>query len=190
MVFIWRQTTTDLLLPAVIVTTSKWLKISRRRLADYVKKLRQKARPTCSMIIFPLSTNQIIDLRRCYFLNFLVSWKQQLPGQRTNLIGSPLINRGFIANIYFLSRFRIHLQSVASITEKKRSSNNSNVTDKKHHSFSTSIITPFHAKINQIANAITNSATITAPTISQSSKSRRIQQKPEKRKKKMDQIHF
>ena len=84
----------------------------------------------------------------------------------------------------------MHLQSVASITEKKISPNNSNVTDKKHHFFLTPIITRFNAKINQIANAITNNATITAPTISQSSKSRRIQQKPEKRKKKMDQIHF
>ena len=84
----------------------------------------------------------------------------------------------------------MHLQSVASITEKKRSPNNSNVTDKKHHSFSTSIITPFNAKINQIANTITNNATITAPTISQSSKSRRIQQKPEKRKKKWIKFIF
>ena len=41
--------------------------------ANYVKKLHQKACRTCSTIIFPRSTNQIIDLWRClcrrHFLN-------------------------------------------------------------------------------------------------------------------------
>ena len=44
---------------------SPWLsnkKISRRHLADYVKKVHQKACRTCSTIIFPYWTNQIIDL--------------------------------------------------------------------------------------------------------------------------------
>ena len=41
------------------------MKISRRRLADYVKTMHQKACRTCSTIIFLHSTNQIIDLRRC-----------------------------------------------------------------------------------------------------------------------------
>ena len=41
------------------------MKISRRRLADYVKKLHQKACRTCSTIIFHHSTNQIIDFWRC-----------------------------------------------------------------------------------------------------------------------------
>ena len=40
-------------------------KISRRRLADYVKTLHQKACRTCSTIIFLHSINQIIDLWRC-----------------------------------------------------------------------------------------------------------------------------
>ena len=39
--------------------------ISRRRLADSVKTLQQKACLTCSTIIFLHSTNQIIDLWRC-----------------------------------------------------------------------------------------------------------------------------
>ena len=43
----------------VVVTTSN-MKISRRRLADYVKTLHQKA---CCTIIFLHSTNQIIDLQ-------------------------------------------------------------------------------------------------------------------------------
>lgn len=64
---------------------------------------------------------------------FLVSREQRLSSERTNLTSSPLINRGFLANVYFLSKFRMHLQSVANITEKKRSPNNSNVTDKEHH---------------------------------------------------------
>ena len=38
---------------------------SRRRLADYVQTLHQKACPTCSTIVFLYSTNQIIDLWRC-----------------------------------------------------------------------------------------------------------------------------
>ena len=41
------------------------MKISRRRLADYVKTLHQKACRTCNTIIFLHSTNQIIDLWRC-----------------------------------------------------------------------------------------------------------------------------
>ena len=40
-------------------------KISRRYLVDIVKKLVQKACCTCSMLIFPNSTNQFIDLWRC-----------------------------------------------------------------------------------------------------------------------------
>ena len=41
------------------------IRISRRRLADYVKTLHQKACFTCSTIIFLHSTNQIIYLWRC-----------------------------------------------------------------------------------------------------------------------------
>ena len=41
------------------------VKILHRRLADYVGKEHQKGRRTCSTIIFPHSTNQIIDLLRC-----------------------------------------------------------------------------------------------------------------------------
>ena len=54
------------------------MKISRRRLVDYVKSLHQKACRTCSTIIFPHSINQIIDLWRCrrfygrHFLNSLL----------------------------------------------------------------------------------------------------------------------
>ena len=48
----------------VVVTTSK-IKIPRCRLADYVKKLRQKAWYTCSTVIFPRSTNQSIDWWCC-----------------------------------------------------------------------------------------------------------------------------
>jgi len=55
----------DLLLRASVVVRTSNMKISRRRLADYVKTLHQKACGTCSMIIFLHSTNQIIDLWRC-----------------------------------------------------------------------------------------------------------------------------
>ena len=51
------------------------MKMSHRRLADYVKKLHQKACRTCSTIIFPHSTNQTIDLCccccPCHFLIYL-----------------------------------------------------------------------------------------------------------------------
>ena len=49
----------------VVARTSK-MKISCRRLADYVKKFHQKACRTCSTIILPHSTNQITDLCRCH----------------------------------------------------------------------------------------------------------------------------
>ena len=55
---------------------------SRRRLADYVKKLHQKACCTCSTIILPHSTNQIIDFWCCrcrcrrQILNSLVTAKR------------------------------------------------------------------------------------------------------------------
>ena len=50
------------------------MKISRRRSADYVKTLHQKACRTCSTIIFLHSTNPIIDLWRCrsQILNSLI----------------------------------------------------------------------------------------------------------------------
>lgn len=145
------------------------------------KKMCEKACSTCSMIIFPRSTNQIIDLCRCrcrpHFLNFLVRREQRLPEQRPNLTGSPSINRGFLANIYLLSKFRIHLQSVASITEKKRSPNNSNVTDKEHHRSS---LKPWLENLEAVSSAMrrTQNVNIRAPAIIQSSKSRNIQQSP------------
>ena len=52
---------------------------SRRHLVDYVKELDQKAWRACSAIIFPHSTNQIIDLWHCpgrcrrHFLTSLLS---------------------------------------------------------------------------------------------------------------------
>ena len=54
------------------------MKISRRRLVDFVKTLHQKACRTCSTIIFPHSTNQIIDLWRCrrQILNSLLFHKE------------------------------------------------------------------------------------------------------------------
>jgi len=55
----------DLLLRARVVVRTSNMKISRRRLADYVKTLHQKARCTCSTIIFLHSINQFIDLWRC-----------------------------------------------------------------------------------------------------------------------------
>ena len=86
------------------------------------KTCAQKCAPRAAWVFSPRSTNQIIDLWCCrcrpHFLNFLVSWEQRLPSQRTNLTGSSLINRGFLANIYFLSKFRMHLPSVANITEE------------------------------------------------------------------------
>ena len=56
----------------IVVKTSK-MKISRRCLADCVKNFHQKACRTCSTIIFPRSTNRIIDLWRCRrFVNSLL----------------------------------------------------------------------------------------------------------------------
>ena len=53
------------------------IKISRRLLADYVKRLHQKACCTCGTIIIPHSANQIIDSWRCrccrHFLNSLIA---------------------------------------------------------------------------------------------------------------------
>ena len=54
------------------------MKISRRRLADHVKKLHQKVCRTCGTITFPHSTNQIIDLRS-HFLNSLPLQKRSRP---------------------------------------------------------------------------------------------------------------
>ena len=67
----------DLLLQARVVVRTSNMKISRRRLVDYVTKLHQKACCACSTIIFPHSINQIIDLWRCrcrrQILNSLIS---------------------------------------------------------------------------------------------------------------------
>jgi len=49
----------------VTVITISNKNIQRRRLADHVNKLPQKACRTCSTIVFSYSTNHIIDLGRC-----------------------------------------------------------------------------------------------------------------------------
>ena len=51
----------DLLLRARVVVRTSNMKISRRRLSDYVKTLHPKACCTYSTNIFLHSTNQIID---------------------------------------------------------------------------------------------------------------------------------
>ena len=55
----------NLLLRTRLVIRTSNVKISRRRLADFVKTLHQKACRRCSTIIFLHSTNQIIDLWSC-----------------------------------------------------------------------------------------------------------------------------
>ena len=56
----------DLLLCVHVVVKTANLEISRCHLADYVKELNKSACRTCSTIIFPYSTNQIIVFwRRC-----------------------------------------------------------------------------------------------------------------------------
>ena len=68
-----RQRVQDLLLWICVVVRTSNLNISRRCLPDYVKTLQQKAYPTCSTIIFPYATNEIVGLwccrSRCRFLN-------------------------------------------------------------------------------------------------------------------------
>ena len=64
MVLMQRQKMKDVLLRARVVVRTSNTKISRRHLADYVKTLHQKACSTSTMI-FPCSTNHIVDLWRC-----------------------------------------------------------------------------------------------------------------------------
>ena len=72
--FSWkRQRMKDLLSRARVVVRTSNMKISRRRLADYVKNVHHKACRTCSTIIFPRSTNRIIDLWRCCRRRFVNS---------------------------------------------------------------------------------------------------------------------
>ena len=72
-IFMQRQRMKNLLLRARDVDRTSKIKISRRRLTEYVENFHQKA---CSTIIFPRSTNQSIDLWRCrcrrHFLNSLL----------------------------------------------------------------------------------------------------------------------
>ena len=87
----------DLLLRARVVLRTLRMNNARRRLVDYVKKLDQKARCTCSTIIFPHSTNQIIDLWRYHclcrrhFLHFLVLGTGQHQGLRMRKVPSGLM---------------------------------------------------------------------------------------------------
>ena len=78
LIFKQRQRTKHLLLRIHVVFRISNMKISRRPLAACVKKMHRKA---CSTIIFPHSTNQIIDLWRCrcrrHFLNSIKSQPQQ-----------------------------------------------------------------------------------------------------------------
>ena len=65
MVFVQRKKMKDLLLCACVVVRNLKLKIWGLHLVDYVKNVHQKACRTCSAIILPHLTNQIIDLWRC-----------------------------------------------------------------------------------------------------------------------------
>ena len=56
----------DLLLRSYVVMGTANMKTSPCCLADYFKKLHRNACRTCSTIIFPCLTNQIIDVRRCH----------------------------------------------------------------------------------------------------------------------------
>ena len=73
------KTKKDLLLRARVVVRTSNMKISRRCLADYVKKLHQnKACRTCRKTIFPHSTNQIMDLWPCryrHWFSLLTEWR-------------------------------------------------------------------------------------------------------------------
>ena len=68
------------------------MKISRSRLADYVKTFHQKVCCTCRNVIFPHSTNQISDLWCCggrcrrHFLNSLIAMGRQRKQQRHKLM--------------------------------------------------------------------------------------------------------
>ena len=90
MVFTHRKRMKDLLLLAHVVVRTSKTKISRLHLADYVKKLHQKACRTCSRIICPHSTNQIIDLQSCrchcrrYLLNPLMEHVSSAEHDRLN----------------------------------------------------------------------------------------------------------
>ena len=77
-----------LLLRARVFVRTSNMKISRRRLADYVKTFHQNVCRTCSTIIFRHSTNQIIDLWRCrcrrHILNSLVRKENNRVVRATN----------------------------------------------------------------------------------------------------------
>ena len=63
MVFMYRQRTKDLLLRARVVVRISNMKIQRRRLADYVKKIAPKGVPHVQHDYFTInSTNRIIEL--------------------------------------------------------------------------------------------------------------------------------
>ena len=77
-IFMQKQRMKNILLRARDVDRTSKIKISRRRLTEYVENFHQKACRTCSTIIFPRSTNQSIDLWLCrcrcrrHFLNSLL----------------------------------------------------------------------------------------------------------------------
>ena len=66
------------------------------------KKLHQNACRTCSTIIFPHSTNQIIDLQR-HFLNSLLLLKRTSTSLKlsNNLVTNKFIWLPLLANFYF-----------------------------------------------------------------------------------------
>ena len=68
MIFMQRQRMKNFLLRARHVDKTSKIKISRRRLTEYVKNFQQKVCRTCSTIICLRSTNQRIDLWRCRYL--------------------------------------------------------------------------------------------------------------------------
>ena len=99
MVFMTRQRVKDLLLQARIVVRTSNVKISRRRLADYIKALHQKACHTCSTIGFLYSTNPINDLWHCRWLcrrqilNSLLSPRERRWSWRNSCHTLPMVTK-------------------------------------------------------------------------------------------------
>ena len=93
----------DLLLRVrVVVNGTSNMKISRSRLADYVKILQQKS--CCSTNIFLHSTNQIIDLWRC-------RWRC-----RRQILNSPIdaVNTVGVENGHFGTLFKGFIRQIVN----------------------------------------------------------------------------
>ena len=131
MIFTWRQITKVLTLRARVLVRSSNMKIARRHLAAYVRKLHHRAWPKCSTFVFLHSTNHIVNLwwcRRRFLKSRILGSLRSIDGDDNENVKTFAQTRLFCDNSFLLACYtveKVRFQDtgrsvIAANTENKR----------------------------------------------------------------------